>query len=145
MQWSNLQQTSISLIVEGRYTIALSDGRFRTVDYIADKNGFRARVDTNEPGTDNQAPADVEWTSSASKNPPPQPPAQIPQPGGINSRPDIIVLPSNVITEPRPQDGSITSRPNVVLEPARPIQVVQPVANPDEPRVSLRDCCPYET
>ncbi|XP_003741870.1 uncharacterized protein LOC100899177 [Galendromus occidentalis] len=127
--------------VTGRYTITLSDGRMRVVDYIADKDGFRARVDTNEPGTDNQAPADVEWTSSAPGASPSRPSSQKPKPNtpnGINPRPtETFVVPPNVISEPGAQDGSITSRPTVVpTGPSRPIQVIQPgvPATADEPR-----------
>ncbi|GIY97579.1 hypothetical protein CEXT_421951 [Caerostris extrusa] len=50
--------------VVGSYTIAVEDGRRRVVDYIADQNGFRATIDTNEPGTDVQNPADVVFHSA---------------------------------------------------------------------------------
>lgn len=45
--------------VTGSYTIADVDGRQRVVNYVADENGFRADVQTNEPGTIDSAPADV--------------------------------------------------------------------------------------
>lgn len=45
---------------KGSYSIALIDGRRRIVEYVADGNGFRAIVRSNEPGTDaSQDPADV--------------------------------------------------------------------------------------
>ncbi|XP_055939722.1 cuticle protein 16.8-like [Argiope bruennichi] len=50
--------------VVGSYTIAVEDGRRRVVDYVADQNGFRATIDTNEPGTDVQNPADVVFHSA---------------------------------------------------------------------------------
>lgn len=53
------------MLFAGSYTIALADGRRRTVEYIADADGFRARINTNEPGTGDDAPADVQWNSSA--------------------------------------------------------------------------------
>lgn len=31
----------------------------RVVEYVADEHGYRAEIKTNEPGTDNQNPADV--------------------------------------------------------------------------------------
>jgi len=31
----------------------------RTVDYIADAGGYRAKINTNEPGTETSAPADA--------------------------------------------------------------------------------------
>jgi len=37
----------------GRYSIQDVDGRQRYVSYVADKSGFRAKIDTNEPGTGN--------------------------------------------------------------------------------------------
>lgn len=37
----------------------------RVVKYVADENGFRADVDTNEPGTKSDNPADVSFKSAA--------------------------------------------------------------------------------
>lgn len=34
------------------------------MDYVADQDGFRASIQTNEPGTDNQNPADVNIQSA---------------------------------------------------------------------------------
>ncbi|CAL1297752.1 unnamed protein product, partial [Larinioides sclopetarius] len=51
--------------VTGSYSVVDEDGRTRTVEYVADELGFRANVITNEPGTSNQAPADVSISSSA--------------------------------------------------------------------------------
>lgn len=55
--------------VVGSYTLAVEDGRRRTVQYVADADGFRANVETNEPGTDSQNPADVVFYSSLSGTP----------------------------------------------------------------------------
>ncbi|KAH7643925.1 cuticle protein 10.9 [Dermatophagoides farinae] len=43
--------------VKGSYSYIDRDGVFRTVNYIADENGFRAAVQSNEPGLTNSAPA----------------------------------------------------------------------------------------
>ncbi|XP_037578468.1 collagen alpha-2(I) chain [Dermacentor silvarum] len=44
----------------GSYGLRINDGRFRTVNYVAGAQGFRASVDTNEPGVDGaQSPADA--------------------------------------------------------------------------------------
>lgn len=49
----------------GSYTVTNLEGHTRVVDYIADAGGFRATIRTNEPGTDNQNPAEVSVESSA--------------------------------------------------------------------------------
>ncbi|XP_042905562.1 cuticle protein 10.9 [Parasteatoda tepidariorum] len=51
--------------VTGTYTINNIEGHSRVVEYVADENGFRAIVKSNEPGTTNQNPADVTVESSA--------------------------------------------------------------------------------
>lgn len=51
--------------VQGSYTVTNLEGHTRVVEYVADENGFRATVRTNEPGTANQNPADVVVESSA--------------------------------------------------------------------------------
>ncbi|OQR71990.1 cuticle protein 10.9-like [Tropilaelaps mercedesae] len=51
--------------VRGSYTMTLVDGRTRTVTYIADENGYRAEVTTNELGTESKNPADAIINSSA--------------------------------------------------------------------------------
>lgn len=55
--------------VRGQYTIQLADGRSRRVDYVADEGGFRAKVDTNEPGTESKDAADAEYRSTAIPGP----------------------------------------------------------------------------
>ncbi|GFW33001.1 cuticle protein 16.8 [Trichonephila clavipes] len=52
----------------GSYGYTDEHGIYRQVDYIADSHGFRAIVKTNEPGTDNQNPADVQIHSEAAKH-----------------------------------------------------------------------------
>ncbi|UYV75098.1 hypothetical protein LAZ67_12002458 [Cordylochernes scorpioides] len=51
--------------VVGSYTLQNEDGSRRTVEYVADENGFRATVRTNEPGTKSESPADVVFESTA--------------------------------------------------------------------------------
>lgn len=51
--------------VEGSYTVDDLEGNTRVVEYIADENGFRANIRTNEPGTLSMNPADVNIESSA--------------------------------------------------------------------------------
>ncbi|GFU00979.1 cuticle protein 10.9 [Nephila pilipes] len=49
----------------GSYTVQNEDGSQRIVQYVADEDGFRASISTNEQGTANQNPADVTIASSA--------------------------------------------------------------------------------
>lgn len=50
--------------VRGQYTLQGADGSSRVVDYVADHNGFRASVNTNEFGTEAKSPAGVALKSS---------------------------------------------------------------------------------
>ncbi|PRD35146.1 UNVERIFIED_CONTAM: Cuticle protein 10.9 [Trichonephila clavipes] len=51
--------------VQGSYTLNNDEGHFRVVEYVADQDGFRAVVRTNEPGTESKNPADVVMNSEA--------------------------------------------------------------------------------
>lgn len=51
--------------ITGFYTIRDADGNARRVDYVADANGYRATITTNEIGTESKSPADVDLQSSA--------------------------------------------------------------------------------
>ncbi|KAG8201762.1 hypothetical protein JTE90_012821 [Oedothorax gibbosus] len=69
--------------VQGSYTINNDEGHYRIVEYVADENGFRANVRTNEPGTESKSPADVVFVSEAgpfSYNPVIRPAAVVPNP-----------------------------------------------------------------
>lgn len=43
----------------GSYGLTGADGRVRVVNYVADANGYRANVQTNEPGTESRDTAGV--------------------------------------------------------------------------------------
>jgi len=58
------QETSDGSVVRGSYMLDGPDGIKRVVHYIADKDGFRATITTNEPGTESMAPSGVLLTSS---------------------------------------------------------------------------------
>ena len=47
--------------IKGSYSYIDKDGTFRTVNYIADEDGFRATVDSNEPGLVASAPAGITY------------------------------------------------------------------------------------
>lgn len=51
-------------VVRGQYTLQNPDGSNRVVDYIADHQGFRASVNTNEFGTEAKSPASVALRTS---------------------------------------------------------------------------------
>jgi len=61
---SRQESSDGSGVVRGSYTLSSADGIKRVVNYIADENGFRAQVQTNEPGTESQSPANVVFESS---------------------------------------------------------------------------------
>ena len=81
--------------VNGAYSYWGPDGIYRQVDYVADENGFRAKIKTSEPGTSSENPADVIISSNpVSSIPLPYiprgPPASPPPPPPLTSS---IVLP----------------------------------------------------
>jgi len=51
--------------VEGEYSINLGEGKVRVVKYVADENGYRADVFTDELGTESKAPTNVYIDSKA--------------------------------------------------------------------------------
>ncbi|KAG0439452.1 hypothetical protein HPB47_016640 [Ixodes persulcatus] len=55
----------------GSYSYVDALGITRTVKYVADDAGFRATVDTNEPGTKTSAPADAPFFSASVEGPHP--------------------------------------------------------------------------
>lgn len=102
--------------VSGHYTLATDEGSQRVVCYVADEHGFRAWVDTNEPGTDNQDPADVSVRSTA------------PGTGGALRGPI-----KGVCGSPPPPAGPpaqtqiLVTSPPVVIPPRKPAYLPPPV------------------
>jgi len=66
---SRQESSDGSGVVRGSYSVLSAVGGKRIVNYIADENGFRAQIQTNEFGTEAKNPADVTLLSS-------QPPAE---------------------------------------------------------------------
>lgn len=61
---SSRSEKSDGRTVTGTYSYFDADGVYRVVEYVADENGFRANVKTNEPGTAKSAtddPANTKW------------------------------------------------------------------------------------
>lgn len=52
-------------VVQGSYSYSDADGVSRIVNYVADEHGYRASVNTNEPGVRSHSPASVYIESSA--------------------------------------------------------------------------------
>ncbi|XP_074593265.1 cuticle protein 10.9-like [Brevipalpus obovatus] len=50
--------------VTGSYGYTDAAGIYRYVDYVADENGYRATIRSNEPGLDNPPPADTTYDLS---------------------------------------------------------------------------------
>jgi len=65
---SRTESSDGSGAVRGSYSYTDANGLNRLVEYIADAAGYRATVKTNEPGTANANPADVQI--SAEESPP---------------------------------------------------------------------------
>jgi len=53
--------------VVGSYYLGDVDGRSRSVQYVADKAGFRAQIKTNEPGTKSSYTAAAHYSSGNGK------------------------------------------------------------------------------
>ena len=54
------RETGSPGMAHGSYGLRTIDGRVRVVNYVADGHGFRANIQTNEPGVDqDQDPASV--------------------------------------------------------------------------------------
>jgi len=62
-QWRH-EKSSHAHAVEGSYGYKDKYGNWREVNYVADKNGFRAHVKTNEPGTAPKDPASVKMDAN---------------------------------------------------------------------------------
>nr|XP_050043567.1 peroxisomal membrane protein PEX13-like [Dermacentor andersoni] len=73
----------------GTYGYRNINGLFRTVSYVADADGYRATIDTNEPGTASGASADAVFNANPVAAPP-----TAPRPGGytrpVNNGPAYI-------------------------------------------------------
>ncbi|UXI22089.1 LIM domain protein [Sarcoptes scabiei] len=53
------RETGSPGLAHGSYGLRTIDGRVRVVNYVADGHGFRANIQTNEPGVEDQDPASV--------------------------------------------------------------------------------------
>lgn len=61
-------------VVRGSYGYTDANGIYRHVEYVADQNGFRANIKSNEPGLHGETqPASISLTGGPSQQPPAQP------------------------------------------------------------------------
>lgn len=59
------REETVNGVTRGSYSLSEADGRRRLVTYVADHDGFRANIQTNEPGVEPKDPADVLINKSA--------------------------------------------------------------------------------
>ncbi|KAH7962905.1 hypothetical protein HPB52_018614 [Rhipicephalus sanguineus] len=76
------EQGGSNNVKTGTYGYQDVNGLYRRVNYVADANGFRATVDTNEPGTAPGASADAVFNAAPVVPPVPSGPAQGVVPAG---------------------------------------------------------------
>lgn len=62
---SSRREEQTNGVRRGSYSLSDADGRHRVVNYIADADGFRASIQTNEPGVEPKDPADTLINKSA--------------------------------------------------------------------------------
>ncbi|KAG8187815.1 hypothetical protein JTE90_001189 [Oedothorax gibbosus] len=112
---------------QGSYTIEDEDGRRRVVQYVADENGFRASITTNEPGTSNQNPADVTISSSAGEG------IQEFTAPAIAPVAPVAIIPART-SQPRPVFPRQQFRPQPFRRQTfQPVQPFQPTLIPFQP------------
>lgn len=67
-QWARQETADGSGAVKGSYSFKDATGLFRTVEYVADDiNGFRANIQSNEPGLVSSAPAGVVYNVAGTR------------------------------------------------------------------------------
>ncbi|KAH9371573.1 hypothetical protein HPB48_021234 [Haemaphysalis longicornis] len=79
------EQGDASNAKTGSYGYRDANGLFRTVKYVADANGFRATIDTNEPGTLPGASADAVFNANPVVLPASSQPGRYTAGGGFGS------------------------------------------------------------
>lgn len=107
--------------VVGSYSIFTPEGLLRRVFYEADENGFRAHIETNEPGTKTSNPADVTIVSTAGGA------AGQPLPNAATTRPVKTPSPAGGgATKPTPETTTGLPPGYVLPERYRPIASRRP-------------------
>ncbi|XP_067131151.1 pupal cuticle protein Edg-84A-like [Centruroides vittatus] len=98
---------------KGSYYLSDADGRTRRVDYVADELGFRASVNTNEPGTMDSAPASVAYYAEGAPNVVIKTPAKVVAPA-------YAAAPAKVIAP------AYAAAPAKIITPAAPAKIIAP-------------------
>ncbi|GBM74295.1 hypothetical protein AVEN_20302-1 [Araneus ventricosus] len=100
--------------VQGSYSLNNGEGHFRVVEYVADQDGFRAVIRTNEPGTKSMNPANVIMQSESGAN---EYNPVVHQPAA--EKPASPIIKPAVAPEPARAPVSPIIKPAVAREPAR--------------------------
>ena len=130
--------------VTGSYGYLGPDGLYRHVEYIADINGFRAKIRTSEPGTANDNPSNVQIEANpiiVLPNPGPIGPGVTPRSayGGVSTNPTpgsgfrrdgIRRPPENPQINPNPNRSTFANRPNAQPIPRIPDTSRDPITDP---------------
>ncbi|XP_076370362.1 cuticle protein 16.8-like [Tachypleus tridentatus] len=86
-------------VVRGSYGYTDVYGIYRQVEYVADADGYHAVVKTNEPGTANANPANVEVSAEETPVSQPVPPASVPKSVSPVSYP-VVSAPTSIHQRP---------------------------------------------
>lgn len=121
--------------VVGSYGLRTADGRLRTVNYIADDGGFRAAINTNEPGVEPKDPAAVTINKPVIVAAAPVAPVYAAPAAPIIQAPaaPIVQAPVAPIVQTRAApvvaaSAPIWNPPAPIVQPAAPIAYSAPVA-----------------
>lgn len=124
------REETINGVTRGSYSLSEADGRRRLVTYIADNDGFRATIQTNEPGVEPKDPADVLINKSVPVAVPVAAPAPLPVPVAAP-----VVLPAApALPSWAPVKGRVAQVVERVVEaPLPPVAASEPVIVQEEP------------
>lgn len=136
----------------GSYGYVDPYGIYRQVEYVADDKGFRAVIKTNEPGTENQSPADIEILSEAAPVKfDPSMYAQAPE-AATYTRPIPVIdpryaQPAGSVSAPATLSQSAPLAPAASIAPVSPLTQEAPLASgrslaPATPIATLRALAP---
>jgi len=104
---SSRREEQANGVRRGSYSLSDADGRQRTVHYVADANGFRASIQTNEPGVEPKDPADVLINKGGV--------VAVAGPAPVYAAPAPVALPAPILAAPAPVKGYLAPRAPLAL------------------------------